>query len=319
MSIQSPDQSALHKARELQRAKLVEYKDRFFDGSDDSSSLFENASCPTCAREADNIIFEKQRGKYSYCPVCDHIFLSNPLTDEATISFYTNYPSNTLEWHKAETDFYDLIYAKGLEMIQQFNPGSSLLDIGCSSGLFLSNASKQGFSCIGLEPNNLEKSYALSQGINVCGSELTDLDQVQKFDVITLWDVLEHIKNPRLYLPQLHNHLLSKESLVFIQVPSADSLSARILRDKCKMFDGIEHLTLFSLKSLKSTFEQAGFTMLSAISVIPDLYPITNYLSYCSDPYLQQPSHKYPIENLGFSDIEQNMLGYKIQAVFKPA
>lgn len=315
--MQYSDPAALHNAREIQRNKLKEYKKRFFGESSFNPHLHESATCPTCHSSPENIIIKKGFGEYAHCPQCDHIYLSNPLTDEATLEFYKNYPSNTLEWHTTETDFYDRIYSKGLDAIRPFAAGKTILDIGCSSGLFLSIASSRGYECFGIEPNKLESAYAKDHGINVCGAQLSDLDICERFDIITLWDVLEHIKNPKDYLGTLKNHLRSSDSLVFVQIPSADSLAARMLREHCKMFDGLEHLTLFSYRSLKETFEQAGYELLCAHSVISELYPIVNYLSYCHDPYLQKPTNPYPIDSLGLGSLEKDMLGYKIQAVFR--
>ena len=50
--------------------------------------------------------------------------------------------------------------------------------------------------------------------------------------------------------------------MIFVQVPTCDSLAARVLREACNMFDGIEHLTLFSSHSLDIAFDQAGYTLL---------------------------------------------------------
>lgn len=191
-----------------------------------------------------------------------------------------------------------------------------MLDIGCSGGYFLSIASKQGFVTSGIEPNAEESAYASEHGIKILGSTISDLDNSQKFDVITLWDVLEHIREPINYLQRLQSHL-NPTGLVFVQIPSSDSLAARIMRDSCNMFDGIEHLTLFSAFSLDMTFMKAGFTRIDSKSVISELYALQNYLSYERDPYLGTPEAPFCAEFLQAEAIESSGLGYKIQAVYK--
>jgi hypothetical protein len=85
------------------------------------------------------------------------------------------------------------------------------------------------------------------------------------------------------------------------------------------MFDGIEHLTLFSKYSLNIAFIQAGFTPKTSCSIISDDFAINNYLSYEEDPYL-------PVNVSGSPDIlgaftKNNLsddgLGYKIQACYQ--
>lgn len=317
MSVETANQLDFHNAREVQRRNLKDYKSTFFQKYNiTEDSAREQSSCPTCGLFTDNVLFTKDDGRYKHCPNCDHIYLSNPLNNEFLIKYYTNYPANTLSWHNTESEFYERIYNKGLSMLNPNNKELSLLDIGCSSGLFLSHASKHGYQGYGIEPNLLERTYALNNGIKVIGSELSDIDTKNKFDVITLWDVLEHIKNPIEYISSFRKYLSGLDACVFIQVPSCDSLAARVLREECKMFDGIEHLTLFSLNSLKIAFSKAGFKLVEAQSVISEKFALSNYLSYCADPYHPTFKSSFPASFSDYQSLEENMLGYKIQATF---
>ena len=163
----------------------------------------------------------------------------------------------------------------------------------------------------------LERSYAINNGVEVIGSELSDIMPGNSFDVITLWDVLEHIKNPIDYISQFKKYLKDKDSVVFVQIPTCDSLAARILRHECKMFDGIEHVTLFSLNSLKIAFSKAGFELVNAESVISERFALSNYLSYCSDPYHPTFTSTCESKFLDYDMLESSMLGYKLQAIFR--
>ena len=129
---------------------------------------------------------------------------------------------------------------------------------------------------------------------------------------------MEHIDSPSDFINKL-KLLLNPGGLVFIQVPTSESLAARIMRDKCNMFDGIEHLTLFSRKSLMRCFSNCGFDPLEAKSVITDSFAIDNYLNYEIDPYLPSNPNLQDskINHIDFNNIEKNFLGYKIQACFR--
>jgi len=83
------------------------------------------------------------------------------------------------------------------------------------------------------------------------------------------------------------------------------------------MFDGIEHLTLFSAHSLDIAFDKAGYTLVDRQSVISESHALRNYLSYEKDPYLSAPKAPFSAQFLSPDLIEKAGLGYKIQAVYQ--
>jgi hypothetical protein len=83
------------------------------------------------------------------------------------------------------------------------------------------------------------------------------------------------------------------------------------------MFDGIEHLTLFSAHSLSLAFEAAGYELASLKTVISESHALANFLSYQIDPYLSQPERQFTAAFLDPEAIESCGLGYKIQAVYQ--
>lgn len=313
MLLDTPNQLALHLARKVQLDKSSRYVEQFLANIDPKLD-FEIASCPICDSTPEAPLFTKNGGKYCFCQSCKHIFLSNPLSEAKLLNFYSGYPTSSLEWHQNESDFYKKIYIKGLELIQSVPQVRTVLDIGCSSGYFLSIAAEHGLDCYGIEPNRQEVVYAIDNGINVIGSTISDLGDLT-FDAITLWDVLEHIRRPVAYLQQLRSHL-NPNGLIFVQVPTSDSLAARIMREACNMFDGIEHLTLFSAASLDAAFSQAGLKCITKYTVISEIYAIRNYLSYSIDPYLSGSDAQLAVDLLEPELIESSGLGYKIQAVY---
>lgn len=316
MSVESLDQQVLHANRQEQLDKSSLYIRNFLHTHSNSSS-YKVSRCPTCGNEEAEVLFIKNNGQYAYCTNCKHIFLKTSLKQEILIDFYKNYPTSSLDWHINESEFYQRIYKSGIDAITASTKKKLLLDIGCSSGYFLSIAKQFGFNTSGIEPNALESSFASEQGINVIGSTIEEIPHSSKFDVITMWDVLEHIDSPVQYLKKLSG-VLNIGGIVFVQIPTCDSLAARVLRDKCNMFDGIEHLTLFSSKSLDIAFSQAGYTSINKKTVISDRFAISNYLNYELDPYLPQQLHEHICfdDVLEYDELESLSLGYKIQACY---
>ena len=315
MSTESPNQAVLHKERQSQLLNSVSYTQEFIANLDPSLD-YVNVACPTCGHKSVDYLFEKNGGRYVYCPQCEHVFLGNQLISQKLLNFYSGYPTNTLEWHLNESEFYHRIYSKGLDLINKNSDNCKVLDIGCSSGFFLSIAQKLGMDAFGIEPNQLEAAYAQRNGINVLGSSISSLDHNQSFDLITLWDVLEHIPNPVDYIQSLIKYL-NPNGLIFVQVPSSDSLAAKIMREHCNMFDGVEHLTLFSKRSLNIAFSAAGLELAAYGTVISEAYAINNFLAYSQDPYITEASNRILDSLLGPEAIEASGLGYKMQAVYQ--
>jgi|GEM_PF-6308198 len=315
MTIETTNQLGLHKARQSQLVNSDKYTNDFLSSLEQVKD-YEHISCPTCGYKSDDYLFVKRGGRYTYCPKCEHIFLSNCLTQDLLLRFYAGYPTNTLEWHTNESEFYRRIYLNGLNTIQEVATGPRILDIGCSSGYFLSIAVENGMEGFGVEPNKLEVEYARQNGVLVLASNVSDLDSGETFDVITLWDVLEHIREPVAYIESLLS-ILKPGGCIFVQVPSCDSLAAKIMRGACNMFDGVEHLTLFSKRSLNLAFTKVGFELVRSETIISEVYAISNFLNYEQDPYLPNSSKPIIESILDAKTIESSGFGYKIQAIFR--
>lgn len=129
----------------------------------------------------------------------------------------------------------------------------SLLDIGCGDGTFLLAAKSRGWNVVGTEMN---PQLARDAGLLVYEST----EQIPKdsaFDCITLWHTLEHMRDPRSTVRQL-TELLSPNGTIFIAVPDAGGLQARIFASKWFHLDVPRHLHHFNKRSLEHLLENAG-------------------------------------------------------------
>jgi len=314
-------QKKLHSSRLEQVTRLQLYLNEFFD---DEQHTRIKARCPLCANNLP-VSFEKNNGKYSYCGACNLVYLKNPLSDETLRKFYANYPSNTANWHKNESKFYKTIYRQGINSIRNFLTVDSpkILDVGCSSGLFLDTFGEiyPNASLFGIEPNIIESQIASSKDISLLPHDISNLNP-SDFDFVTLWDVLEHIPNPVKFLRTL-KCCLKPEGILFIQVPSCDSISARILQEKCNMYDGIEHLTLFGVRGIHKALDLSGLVPVSCETVISDSFPIANHLNYDNPYYPACNDTDYQNSlNIITSFLDEKLilsqnLGYKIQVTCK--
>jgi 2-polyprenyl-3-methyl-5-hydroxy-6-metoxy-1,4-benzoquinol methylase len=216
---------------------------------------------------------------------------------------------------KKEKIYYNNIYNKGLSKILKFsNKLRTILDIGCSSGIFLDLAKKKNLITYGVELNKKELKLVSSKHV-IFSKNIFDFHYDRKFDCITMWDVIEHIKDTNLLLKRIYN-MLSPNGIFFFQTPNAFSAASTILNKNCNMFDGIEHVNLFSLKNIHLIAKKNNFKILSIETIISEIPIINNYLEF-KDIYLGDSRKSKLFQIIDEKKLHKNLLGYKFQVVFK--
>jgi 2-polyprenyl-3-methyl-5-hydroxy-6-metoxy-1,4-benzoquinol methylase len=142
-----------------------------------------------------------------------------------------------------------------------------LLDIGCSTGYFLSRARGRGWETFGIDIDPLAINYAREQlGLNVRFEQLKDSSYpTHNFDVITLWGVLEHLPDPYHYL-KIIGSLLKPNGLLVVAVPNLCSLNAYVSRlstHEWDMFCEPGHLYHFNIQTLTKLLKRISFQLIS--------------------------------------------------------
>lgn len=134
-----------------------------------------------------------------------------------------------------------------------------VLDIGCADGLFVREAIKRGYHAYGVDinPELIQEAREFFDVNTVYYGELPVIKKHIKkpFDVITFFDVLEHLEDPRQYIINLKKYL-TKDGYVFVSIPNRDT------HPRFLPLDGDlppHHLTWWSKKSLYSLFTSNGY------------------------------------------------------------
>jgi len=140
-------------------------------------------------------------------------------------------------------------------IFQNGTPNKSVLDIGAGSGDFLLYCKENNYNVTGTEPSSDARQIALEKGIKL--HEKIDDVLNQKFDVITMWHVLEHIPNLFECLEQLKK-LLKENGKLIIAVPNFKSYDAEYYKEFWAAYDVPRHLWHFSQKSIRSLFESVN-------------------------------------------------------------
>jgi 2-polyprenyl-3-methyl-5-hydroxy-6-metoxy-1,4-benzoquinol methylase len=153
-----------------------------------------------------------------------------------------------------------------LRLIQKHASGTSLLDIGCAQGFFLFNASKAGYAAKGVEISQDAVAYARNEfGLDVEAQPFEELRfGAAHFDVVTLWQVLEHVPYPLTMLREV-NRILRPGGLVVVSTPDIGGIPAKILRKKWWDIKRL-HINQFATKTLAHVLRNAGFRNISPVS-----------------------------------------------------
>lgn len=155
-------------------------------------------------------------------------------------------------------------------------PGT-LLDVGAGTGDFLKAAKEKSWNVMGVEPNQNAIQLAKQKGITL-HSDLRDLKNL-KFDVITLWHVLEHISNLEEAVEDL-SKLLKPGGVLVIAVPNFNSYDAKYYKEFWAAFDTPRHLWHFSKKSISELFKK-NFDLKNIEPMVFDSF----YVSLLSEKY----------------------------------
>jgi SAM-dependent methyltransferase len=135
-----------------------------------------------------------------------------------------------------------------------------VLDVGCATGVFLDGMRRWGWQTTGVEPNAAASAYARERlGLEVITAELETAGLPDaSFDMVTLWDVIEHVPGPRRTLTEAQR-VLRPGGLLVLSLPSIESVEARLFGRYWAGWDQPRHLALFPREVLVDLLREVGF------------------------------------------------------------
>ncbi|MCJ7827786.1 class I SAM-dependent methyltransferase [Patescibacteria group bacterium] len=192
------------------------------------------------------------------CSGCGLVFVASQSSSSQIMMGYTRKKERT---YLKDTEARARSFRRSAKFLSKLIGKSKgrLLDVGCAAGLFLAAARDEGFEVSGVEPNRWLARWGrenLKAKITTGSFEEACLRQ-SYFEVVTFWDVLEHLTDPLGALEKAHR-LLQKEGLMLINYPDIKSFWARLLgRNWWFVVSG--HLFYFTPLTIKQMVEKAGF------------------------------------------------------------
>ncbi len=197
------------------------------------------------------------------CRHCGLIYQNPRPTPAALAGYYPDdYPPHAVGTDQTSWGRLDvrLAYTKRIRAIRRFLASGRLLDVGCGTGGFLRAMAQAGWEVWGLEPSPRAAEVAGKiSGAPVLVARLEEADlPTGFFDVITLWDVVEHLHDPRAGLEQV-GRALRPGGLLVVSTPDFDSPDRRLFGKYWFGYDLPRHLYIFTEETVSALLTGTGF------------------------------------------------------------
>jgi 2-polyprenyl-3-methyl-5-hydroxy-6-metoxy-1,4-benzoquinol methylase len=190
------------------------------------------------------------------CRSCGFVFMRRVPSAEELDAYYSTYSYGREQYLSPLTiKSYNIL----LDELEKFRTNNRLLDVGCGSGFFLDEAKKRGWEVYGTEYSAKAVEMCRQKGITIKEGMLDPVSFGGKtFDVITSFEVLEHINNPKEELASIHK-LLRTGGLFYCTTPNFNSLMRYYLGDKYNVITYPEHLSYYTKSTLNKVVTERGF------------------------------------------------------------
>jgi len=242
---------------------------------------WEHVCCNLCGGDDAQLYHQERIGYFDKildfavvrCRRCGLVYTNPRLADHnATYLLASRSEPQIIERHgRRKSAVYEqaLNEIQGLLRQQGLNRQIRLLDLGCGSGHFLAAAKKQGFEVYGIEPAFVPAEYAKNHfDLPVIRNDILDADLPENsFDVITAWDVIEHVSDPQRMLRQC-TRWLKDDGIMALRFPSAawqkikGVILHRILAGSRAAFSPTMHLYFFSSRTFAQMADKVNLEVL---------------------------------------------------------
>ena len=217
--------------------------------------------CPLCHSAELGALNEQYAHAFLVrCQHCGLVFCQRIPTQQELVDHYSKYPRNT--------SISPLTIKRYEELLLQFEPyrrTGKILDIGCGDGHFLEVAKRKGWDVYGTEFNREAVEVGEQKGIKMHEGLIQQFSLANEFDVITSFEVLEHITDGNEHVAKIQS-LLRKGGLFYFTTPNFNAFSRRLLGGKWKIIEYPEHLTYYTVQTVTRLLVQNGLKRLNILT-----------------------------------------------------
>ena len=219
------------------------------------SDLFK-CPCPVCASEKNNPVYTIKGFSIVLCADCGMAYVNPRLKDNVISEIYRkdyfqkqNYSFNDFGYgdYDLTAHLRDKTFLRWYGEVAPFLQAKqgTALDVGCATGRFLNILKDKGWNTSGLELDVDMSQAVLKKGFNVRNIPLEDCGPEEKYDLITLFDVIEHVTHLQDCFKNISRMLSNKGSVVMV-TPNIDSFQKKLFGKRWFQFKPWEHISYFS-------------------------------------------------------------------------
>lgn len=225
-------------------------------------------SCFLCQTRNFKLISNRDRYGLLYptgvCLDCGHVQQTSYLNDKSLNIFYERYYRNIYKTGSPEELFLSQ-YFKTAKKIDDFIGEASkinILEVGCGPGGILKYFhDKYNSQVLGIDLDQRYLDFGKENNLNLINSTIESFQTEQKFDLVIVCHVLEHLNNPIDFLIKIRS-LLNENGSVYIEVPSLESVKNGAYGKNLQNFFHIAHTSHFTEKSIERLIYLSNYKIL---------------------------------------------------------
>jgi len=236
-----------------------------------NKNKFEKVPCPACNADNYENIFKKDGFSFVRCRDCQTLFI-NPRPTPAMLESYYATSKNLKYWNDklflaSENSRREQIFVPRAKRVAQIckkyvNAKKVLLDVGAGFGTFCEEIKKIPIfsDVIAVEPSTELSETCRRKGIMVIAKpiERVNLGEIKNLNVITCFELIEHLYSPKDFLLSC-NRILPKGGLLILTTPNIKGFDLLVLGKLSDNIGGPNHLNYFNQKSISKLFKDCGF------------------------------------------------------------
>ncbi len=211
-------------------------------------------SCLLCGSSDIDSLESYEKHYLFRCRECKFVFVVRRPSGKELSDHYDLYPrANSISEITLRR------YEALLDKFEKYRQSNNLIDIGCGDGYFLEVAMKRKWNVFGTEFSQEAMDVCQGQGIKMIRSPFDpSCFEEGSFDVITSFEVIEHINTPQDEVRIFHR-LLRRGGMAYVTTPNWNSISRNILNSKWNVIEYPEHLCYYTRKTLRKLFSAHNF------------------------------------------------------------
>ena len=228
----------------------------------------ELVNCPLCSKNNYKKKYKIKIWNIVKCNHCDFVYVNPRLQKEELIKIYRdNYFDNAdigYFHYKENKNLRKKNFQKWIDdSISFFSEvkNANALDFGCAAGYCLEIFKTKGWNPHGIELNTEYASQLQNNGYRIYTDPFLDIQFEEKYAIIALFDVAEHLTNLEDHFNKLYS-ILDENGIIVLITPDYNSWQRKLFGKKWFQFKPVEHINYFSFTTFKKLTDLTGFKII---------------------------------------------------------